>query len=332
MWFRGFVAAALVSAGAAADDELPSPPTARMIADGVRMIPGAFYDGRGPDRNTILFDAPRGVVVVDTGRHAWHADAILAEAASRDRPVVAIVNTHWHLDHSSGNRRLAAVFPRARVYTTAAIDRALSEDGFLTQAFAETPALLEDSTLSPLRRYEEENDYAAFQAADHLRPDRVLDRSRTMRIGRRRFDVHVTDGAVTDADVWLYDRRSKTAVAGDLVTMPAPFLDTACPIRWREALDEISAAPFDLLIPGHGEPMTRDQFETYRTAYTDYVACFSGDAELEACAEQWADGVVALQGDDRPLNGDREQAVRRAFVYARYMRAHDAKSPQCLSE
>ena len=40
----------------------------------------------------------------------------------------------------------------------------------------------------------------------------IVDRSGRMRLAGRRVDVHVTDGAVTDADVWLYDRRSRVAV------------------------------------------------------------------------------------------------------------------------
>ena len=83
-----------------------------------------------------------------------------------------------------------------------------------------------------------------------------------MRLAGRRLDVHVTAGAVTDADVWLYDRRTRVAVLGDLVTFPSPFFETACPNAWRAALDEVWATPFRIAVPGHGAPMTREQFNT----------------------------------------------------------------------
>ena len=70
--------------------------------------------------------------MVDTGRHPWHSDGILAFARDRKQPIAAIVNTHWHLDHSSGNRRLKAAHPAAKVYTTRAVDRALAPGGFLS--------------------------------------------------------------------------------------------------------------------------------------------------------------------------------------------------------
>ncbi|MBK6705683.1 MAG: MBL fold metallo-hydrolase [Caulobacteraceae bacterium] len=114
----------------------------RELAPGVVLQPGGFAQGRGPDGNTIIFDAPDGLVVVDTGRHSWHSDAILAYAHERGRPIVAIINTHWHLDHSSGNGRLKAVYPNARVYTTSAIDRVIAPGGFLTRNLEGAQAML----------------------------------------------------------------------------------------------------------------------------------------------------------------------------------------------
>src|SRR6185436_1623174 len=83
----------------------PSAPAAREIAPDTFLLPGAVPADRGPDGNTVILAAPAGLVAIDTGHHPWHSDAILAFARSRQRPVTAIVNTHWHLDHSSGNRR-----------------------------------------------------------------------------------------------------------------------------------------------------------------------------------------------------------------------------------
>ena len=88
---------------------------------------------RGPDGNTVLLTGPSGLVVVDTGRHAWHSDAILAFARDRRLAITAIVNTHWHLDHSSGNVRLKAAHPAAKVYTTRAVDAAIAPGGFLAR-------------------------------------------------------------------------------------------------------------------------------------------------------------------------------------------------------
>ncbi len=220
---------AIVSQAAAAAVSPPATPPAEIVAPGVELLRGAILPGRGPDGNTVVFDAPEGLVVVDTGRHNWHSDAILALARERKRPVVAIVNTHWHLDHSSGNGRLKAAFPDAPVYTTNAVDRVLAEGGFLARNLESAQAMLEDPKLSDTEK-EEVRIFMATMAESHvLRPDMVVDANGERKIGGRNFDVHVTDGAVTDADLWLYDAASGVAVLGDLVTFPAPVLRDSLP-------------------------------------------------------------------------------------------------------
>ena len=69
---------------------------------------------KGPDGNSIFIDAPEGLILVDTGRHPEHSAALLAYARERGRPIAAIFNTHWHLDHSTGNTEIRAAFPTRR--------------------------------------------------------------------------------------------------------------------------------------------------------------------------------------------------------------------------
>jgi hypothetical protein len=162
---------------------------------------------------------------------------------------------------------------------------------------------------------------------DVLQPDVVIERSQRMRLAGRRFDVRVTNGAVTDADVWLYDRRTRIAVIGDLVTFPAPFFETACPQRWREALDEVWATPFQTAIAGHGEPMTRDQFNAWRLAYGAFIDCVISDAEPASCGSTWAQATAQFNGDER---GQR-RAAGMAGYYVTFLRENGGKSPDCLT-
>ena len=83
---------------------------------------------------------------------------------------------------------------------------------------------------------------------------------RVERIAGRRLQVNLAPFAATEGDVWLYDPASRLLVAGDLVVTEVPFMDTACAEGWRRALDAIAATPFTTLIPGHGDPMTHEQF------------------------------------------------------------------------
>jgi len=313
-----------VASAAAPPVTAPSP---EQVAPGVTLLRGAMPPMRGPDGNTVVFDAPQGLIVVDTGRHDWHSDAILAFAASRNRPVAAIVNTHWHLDHASGNGRIKSAHPGARLYTTAAVDRALAEGGFLVRNLAVQRPRLEDPAVSAAEKAEIAIFVQTMTERNGLRPDVPVTSSGRLKLAGRKLELRVTDRAVTDADLWIYDRKTGIAVIGDLVTLPAPFFETACPDQWRAALDEVWSVPFKSAIPGHGEPMNRAQFDAYRAAFNAFVDCVAGDAAPAQCAGGWQAGVAPLLGDERM----RRMALDYAEYYVGMLRANGGKSADCLA-
>src|SRR5262245_23071668 len=102
----------------AATPPTPAPPAVREIASGVFLAPDSDYEGQGPDGNSVLFRTRDGFVLVDTGRHDWHVDTLMDFADRADRPIVAMINTHWHLDHSSGNGRVRARYPDVQLYAS----------------------------------------------------------------------------------------------------------------------------------------------------------------------------------------------------------------------
>ena len=318
----------ILAVAEAAASPPPAAPPPQEIAPGIELLRGAILPERGPDGNTLVLDAPQGLVVVDTGRHTWHSDAILAYAKSRNRPVAAIVNTHWHLDHTSGNGRVKAAFPGARVYATDAVDRVLADGGFLARNLQSAKPMLDDPTLSETQKEEVKIFVATMDERQVLRPDIVISKSGPATLAGRNFDVHVTEGAVTDADLWLYDASSGIAAIGDLVTLPAPFFETACPVQWRKALDEVWSVPFQTAIPGHGEPMTRAQFDRYRGAFNAYLDCVESSSEASQCAVGWASTVAPLTGEDER---SRKMAQGYAEYYVGMLREHGGKSSDCRS-
>lgn len=319
-----WLAWAMAQAVAAAPPAAPPP---EEIAPGVALIRGAMLPGRGPDGNTVVFDAPEGLIVVDTGRHAWHSDAILAYAKSRNRPIAAIVNTHWHLDHTSGNGRIKAGQPGARVIATNAIDRALAEGGFLARNLETSQAMLDDPKLSDTQNEEIRIFIATMAESDVLRPDLVVGEGRDRSIAGRSLYLGLTDGAVTDADIWIYDGATGVAVVGDLVTFPAPFFETACPAAWRKSLDAVWALPFETALPGHGEPMSRAQFESWRGGFNRFMDCVEGDSPAGQCAAAWAESIAEFTaGDEKARNA----ALRYAEYYTGMLREHGGRSVDCL--
>ena len=224
------------------------PPAAQTVAAGVWLIPGGFPPKREPDGTTVVFAAPRGLVVLDTGRHAWHRQAILDLTQDRRSPIVAIVNSHWHLDHTSGNAALKRAFPGARVFASRAVEGALKD--FLPKSAKDTRAYLASEKVDPATAEDLRGDLATIADPAALIPDVPIERTQTLSIGGRRLEVHLARDAATAGDIWLYDPATRTAAVGDLVTLPAAFLDTACPAGWRTALGEIWETPFRRALQG----------------------------------------------------------------------------------
>lgn len=256
------------------------------LGEGVLLVPGGFEPGQQPDGNSVLFRGPSGWVVVDSGRHPEHATRILDAVAGSGLPITAVVNTHWHLDHVSGNPQLRAAYPELVVHASDAIDAAL--DGFLARYRGQLEDLLaRPGAGTPAERSAWKAEIARIAQGRALRPDVVVSAPVALDAGGRRLQVRITQHAATAADVWVLDPASGVLAVGDLVTLPAPFLDTACPERWLAALDALAAVPFRTLVPGHGAPMDGDALRRYRDGFRALLACAAGGGEAGSCASGW---------------------------------------------
>lgn len=269
---------------------------------GWHLVPGSFAPGRGPDGNSVFLDAPAGLILVDTGRHPAHQEKLLAYAKARGRPIAAIVNTHWHLDHSGGNAEIRAAFPEAPVYASTALEGALT--GFFPNSRKAAEEFLASGQASPELEAEIRRDFAAMDDVGSLRATRAVARSGEVRIAGRKLRLNLAPFAATEGDVWVYDPRSKLLIAGDLVVGLVPFFDTGCAEGWRKALDTLAATPFATLIPGHGEPMSRPQFLQWRGAFGNLLDCAASSQAKEACVAGWKrDAAAFIPAGDRRIDG-----------------------------
>lgn len=302
------ITAALAALASCAGDA-PARNAPIAITEDFHFIEGGFSRGRGPDGNTGIFAGPDGLIVIDTGRHPGHAGAILDYARQRNLPIAAIVNTHWHLDHTTGNADIKAAFPGAKVYATRAVEGALS--GFLARGAARSEEMLENDTdLTGDERAELERGVRAIREPTALLPDVAVEAPIKVPVDGRSLELLVTDRAVSKQDIWIWDPATKTAIVGDIVTLPAPFFDTACVPGWRAAFDAIEKKPFERVIPGHGTAMARVEWRIYRRAFDNLVACAAKEAGGE-CGAAWAADAAPLLSTD----ADRQAAKEYAAYY-----------------
>lgn len=265
------------------------------------LVPGTFEPDRGPDGNSVFLDAPGGLILVDTGRHPAHRDRLLSYARERGRPVVALFNTHWHLDHSTGNAELRAAYPDAPLYATDAVEGALV--GFFPQSRAAAERFLASGRATAEQRAEIARGFAAMDNADALRATRPVTASANVEIAGRPLRLNVARFAATESDIWIHDAAAGLVIAGDLVVAPVPFMDTACPEGWRRALDEIAATPFATLVPGHGAPMDRAAFLAWRAAFDALIDCGASDRPRADCVAGWRRDAARFiaPGDERRI-------------------------------
>ncbi|UXI70387.1 MBL fold metallo-hydrolase [Tahibacter amnicola] len=272
----------------------------RSVARGYTLVPGRFVQGQQPDGNSVLIETSDGLVVFDTGRHPAHTQRLLDAATEQREPIIAVINSHWHLDHVGGNLMIRKAYPEAQVHASGAIDGALT--GFLANYKKQLTELLG-------RAADGSPDQAAYRAelalidnGEGLKPTHVVTRSHTVTIGEHELRLNLERNAVTGGDIWLFDRKTRTLLAGDLVTLPAPLLDTACPQRWQRALGHFAETTFRQLVPGHGPVMDRDEFDQYRTALDHFLTCGSSTAAKQQCIDGWlADTRGLIPDQDKKL-------------------------------
>ena len=298
-WLPALIALGLAGCAAnPAAETVPAPRTyAHGIGGGTFLIGGSFAPGGSPDGNSVILYGPEGAIVVDTGRHADHLTAIRQGLSGLGMPLVAIVNTHWHLDHVSGNPALKAAHHGIEVYGTSAIDGALT--GFLAKSAESSRKALAEGAIPASAIADVEGDLATIGRGAELRPDIVVDESREAALAGRPLSLRVARHAATERDLWIYDAAERRAIVGDLVTVPVPFLDTACPEGWLKALDEVAASGAEEVVPGHGPIMPIADFGLWSRAFSDFIACARGAGALEGCSAGWLAGAAKWIGDDK---------------------------------
>jgi glyoxylase-like metal-dependent hydrolase (beta-lactamase superfamily II) len=302
---------------------LVAPPGMQALNPGMVLLSGPYDPERGdgqPDGNSILIRAPDGLVVFDTGRHEQAFTGRIVAAADAWRlPVAAIVNSHWHLDHVSGNVPLREKYPRAKVYASIAIEDAMRH--FLADSRRNAVARLATLPVDSPEAGDLRAGIARIDAGAKLFPTDPVLSPGPLRIAGMQFQVGLENNAVSGGDVWLLDPSTRTLLSGDLVNFPAPFFDTACPRGWSEALARLDAQPFDTLVPGHGAPMTHAQFATYRHAFDDLLACAAGNAGVADCAAGWERDLGPLL----PADEHRLGRMLLDYYFQDVLRAEPAK-------
>ena len=285
------------------------------LAEGVWLLPGSFDRGRQPDGNSLLLQGRDGLVIVDSGRHADHAAALIAWAVERGQPLRAVINTHWHLDHLGGNIELRRFAPGLRAYGSIALREAVERR--MPESEVELRGMLADPATDDQTRRMVEIDLALYAGRANFLPDEHVDGpAHAVDNGGRRHRDGVQRG-VSGGDVWVLDQASGVLAVGDFVTLPVPFFDTACPAQWQASMRRLEAIPFERVLPGHGPIMSRDEFKRYLGALDRLLSCAASDRTVAECSTGW----IADLGPLLPAASQRSIAPMLGHYFEQRLRA-----------
>jgi glyoxylase-like metal-dependent hydrolase (beta-lactamase superfamily II) len=197
---------------------------------GVQKLTDNLYMMEGLGGNVGVLITDEGVAVVDTMTFAMQGDAILARIAEiTDKPVVAVINTHYHMDHTHGNPAFA---PGTKVVSTA-------------------------RTLEHLKTIDA--DYWRESPARELLPNETFDDVREITVGGKQVRLFHPGRGHTDGDLVAEFVSERVIHVGDLCfngRWPRIDLVGGGSVRlWDETLGRVLGRDFDRVIPGHG-PVT----------------------------------------------------------------------------
>lgn len=212
----------------------------REVGDGVFVRRYPFLDS---NVGAILGDD--GVLVVDTRTSHRQADEILAELRELTAlPVVHVVNTHVHSDHTFGNAR----FPGAALWGHERCATGMRDGGeearrALILQFPEMAEEFAEVVITP--------------------PDRTFVERATVAWGGRTVELRFLGRGHTDSDIVIVvpDRRpdgTSLLFAGDLLESGAPpSFGDAYPLDWPATAAAILSLGAESIVPGHGAVVDR---------------------------------------------------------------------------
>jgi len=218
-----------------------------------------------------------GVIVVDTHlRPSWAKDLIGAIGKITDQPVRYVVNTHWHGDHTQGNKAYEAAFPKGTEF----ISHHNTRDDIITKAIPSIKQSLDslpvqigrlkarlesgkrpdggtmnDSMKAALKtQIENQEAYLGeLKTLEITIPNLTFDRSLILWKGDRQIQLLYFGEAHTRGDVVIYLPKERILVTGDLLTGGMPFMRDAVPLAWGPTLEAVGKLDIEQVLPGHGE-------------------------------------------------------------------------------
>lgn len=264
------------------DPAVLAPYTGRELAPGVHLLAEPPLFSGNASGNVTIIEQRDGIVLVDSGASIGDGRRVVAYVRSlTDKPVRAVMITHWHNDHPLGIEAIRAAWPRVRIIATpqtraGLLGPALTSVGLrpderfdtlalnnMSAGVAQAEALLRAPSTDEARRQRIPGfirnlwTYARdFRGTYLVPPTETFANELLLDDAERPVRLLYLGRANTEGDAVAWLPRQHILISGDIVVSPIPFGFGSYPEDWIRVLERLKALNFALLVPGHGEPMT----------------------------------------------------------------------------
>ena len=264
------------------------------VADNLYMLGNdPAGEGMRGGGNTAIFVGSTGVTLVDTKILGYGQDILAQVGELTDKPIVRIINTHTHYDHSGGNVEFADT-----------VDFVVHEN---------TLAQMSRATCAPVTNCD------AFKGenAQYLPTTSYADRT-SLGSGADQIDLYYFGRGHTDGDTFVVFRAARTVHTGDMFARKGlPFLDVpngnGSALEFGETLKKaVAGIPnVDTVIPGHNDlPLVWNDLVNYSGFYNDIVdKAQAGQAAGRSVDQFVGSYTVPSQYSDFAAEPDRLQAT-----------------------
>ena len=251
--------------------------------------------------NAGIIIGKKGIAVIDTLVSAKEAKGFLQDIRKiSDKPILYVINTHYHLDHSFGN----AVFSKLGA---AIVAHKNCSDEMRLKA-ADGLAGAKNYGLSP-------EDMAGTEIAY---PDITFTGGMRLDLGGVEVELIYFKPSHSKGSILVHVPTEKTVFAGDILfTDFHPYMADGDITGWRQTLDFLASLEADKIIPGHGPLSGKKDVADMKA----YITAFDKKAnELTKRGSGKLENIVIEMKKNLPVK-KRGEWIIGANIQGRYLKA-----------
>ncbi len=177
-----------------------------------------------------------GVVVIDTGSSVQIGEMVLRQIKSvTDKPVVMVINTHYHGDHFLGNHAFVEAYPNVPIYAhPTAIEKIKSDGGDFWYGFMQR------------------NSNNGITGTVISLPNKTFHGGESIKVGDKTFNIHQFGVVHTESDLIVEVVEDKVVFMGDTAMRRVANMADGSFAGTIEAMKKARALDCDHYIVGHG--------------------------------------------------------------------------------